>query len=295
MKPIYDAWCVQIDITNCCFKSCLYCSRYNRHLRKDQRRHMTMEQFITALDSLKHWPTMIGIIGGEPLLHPQFVEFCEEIKMRFPKQKMGLWTSGPKSYQPNIKLITETFGFIAYNEHSQKQLNTCKHQPLTVAMNEVILDEDLRKQLIDDCWVQRTWCATINHFGAYFCEVAAAYDVLMNEGINAWPVTPDWWRKTPDQFQNEVGKFCHTCGMAIPMEREFIKNRVEKFTLELLLKFREHGLSRVTDADIQLYEHIFTKEEIKHNIKYWAPGNYRGDLYDDEVALEGRGFTKEII
>lgn len=54
MQHIYESWCVQIDVTNFCNQSCLYCSRYNRHLKKSQREHMPLEQFITALDSLRH-------------------------------------------------------------------------------------------------------------------------------------------------------------------------------------------------------------------------------------------------
>lgn len=294
MKPIFQNWCIQIDITNYCFMSCLYCSRYNGHLRKDQRRHMTIEQFTTALDSLADWPAKIGIIGGEPLMHPQFREFCAEIQKRFPKDKMGLWTSGPEPLKRNVDIIQSTFGFMAYNEHSPEQVNVCRHQPLTISIKEAVPDESLRKQLIDDCWVQRTWCASINHFGAYFCECAAAQDVLLNDGVNAWPVTPGWWNKTPDMFQDQVDKFCGDCGMAIPMERELIKNTTEKFSPELLKKFEEKGLARLDPENVELFTYQFSREEIKQYAKRWTPGNYRGDLKPDETAPEGLGFTGVI-
>jgi organic radical activating enzyme len=294
MQPIRNAWCIQIDITNYCFLSCLYCSRYNRHLRKDQRRHMSLEQIEKALDSLKTWPARIGIIGGEPLLHPDFSEICELIRGKFPPSKMGLWTSGGKKFNELTSLISKTFGVVAYNEHNKEQLQVCKHQPLTIAIKDAVPDECLRKTLIDDCWVQRTWCATINHFGAYFCEVAAAQDVLLNEGKNAWPVEPGWWKKEPEEFQDQVDKFCDNCGMAIPMERELIQKKTEKFSPSVLRMFRERNLTKVSDADIELFKYQFSKEEIKKYAKVWAPGNYRGDLSEDETACEGLGFTKEI-
>jgi len=294
MIPIYENWCVQIDITNYCFLSCLYCSRYNRHLRKDQRQHMTLEQFRAALDSLAAWPTRIGVIGGEPLLHPEFEAFCGEIKKRFPREKMALWSSGPKRYQELKPLIDETFGFIAYNEHNEEQLRTCKHQPLTIAIREAVPDAELRRKLVDDCWVQRTWCATVNHFGAYFCEVAAAQDVLLNEGKNAWPVTPDWWVKTPEEFERQVRSFCDNCGMAIPMERELIQNEVEKFSPDLLKVFREKGLRKVDEGQVEVFDRQVSREEILVTIGDWKPGNYRGDLHDDEAAPEERGFTGQI-
>jgi hypothetical protein len=286
---------MQIDITNYCVRGCLYCSRYNRHLRNDQRKHMSLEQITKALDTLKTWPTKIEIIGGEPLLHPEFTKLCEIIRGKFPREKMALWTSERKKYKDLLPMIRRTFGFVAYNEHNAEQLRTCKHQALTIAIKDVIQDAKLRKTLIDDCWVQRTWCPTINHFGAYFCEVAAAQDVLLNGGQNAWPVNHGWWKKEPHQFQDQVDKFCGNCGMAIPMERELINKKTEKFSSSLLREFREKNLAKVSDNDIEFFDYQFTKEEIIKNIRTWTPENYRGDLREDEIAPEGRGFTNEIL
>ena len=294
MKPIFESETIQIDITNHCFLSCLYCSRYNRHLKREQRRHMSVDQIRTALDTLRIWPGKIGIIGGEPLLHPDFAEICALLRSRFHRDRLGLWTSGGKNLSQYLEVIHQTFGFIAYNEHNQEQLEACKHQPLTVSISEVVPDTKLRQELIDDCWVQRTWCPTINHFGAYFCEVAAAQDVLLNEGHNAWPVEHGWWKKTPEQFQDQVQALCHNCGMAIPMERELIKKKTEKFTPQLLDKFREKGLSKVSESDVELFYHVFTCEELAENSRTWTPGNYRGDRFDDQVAPEGLGTTRDL-
>jgi organic radical activating enzyme len=294
MIPISHNWCIQIDITNYCFHKCLYCSRYNSHLRQDQREHMSLDMFKKILDSLKNWPARIGIIGGEPLMHPQFVEFCDEIKKRFPKQKMGLWSSGPTQYKKNIDKIQETFGMIAYNEHNEDQKNVCRHQPLTLAISEVVEDEEIMNKLIDDCWVQRTWCASANHKGGYFCEVAAAQDILLNDGANAWPIEGEWWNKTPEQFKEQRDKFCHNCGMAIPTERELIKKQSEKFTPNLLERFRSKGLDRLDDEHIELFTQKISIEELRENIKYWTPGNYREDIKQDEVAAEGRGYRGKL-
>jgi len=294
MQPIRNAWCANIDITNHCFLSCLYCSRYNRHLRPDQRKHMSLEQFETALASLENWPNKIGIIGGEPLLHPDFPQITKMIRQKIPAERIGIFTSGGKYYKEYLPYIKRTFGFCAYNEHNQEQLKMCKHQPLTIAIKEAVPDAHLRKLLIDDCWVQRKWCPTINHFGAYFCEVAAAQDALLNEGRNAWPVVPGWWDKGPDEFSDQVAIFCDNCGMAIPMERELILNKTEKFSPGLLQLFRDKELMHVTDSDVELFKHSFSLDEIQNNIPTWTPGNYRGDLVDDSHASEGLGFTKKL-
>ena len=298
MQHIFESWCVQIDVTNYCNQSCLYCSRYNRHLKKEQRAHMPLEQFVAALDSLRHWPKKIGIIGGEPLLHPQFRHINLLLRKHFPREKLGLWTSGlPRTALEDPRTdsdIMSTYGFIAYNPHTPEQQEQCKHQPLTVAIREVVSDSELMWKLIDNCWVQRTWCATITHKGTYFCEVAAAQDLLLNDGANAWPIEPGWWKRHPSEFRSQVEKLCPNCGMCIPMERELLHKKTEKFTPLLLQNFRDKNLRLVRDKDVEVFGETFSKEDIRNNIKTWYPGNYRGDLEDDNTALEGLGFTGKI-
>lgn len=296
MKNIANSWCVQIDITNYCGHGCSYCSRYNKHLRNDQRSNMSLEMVESALDSLKDWPTIIGVIGGEPILHPQFTEICKLIQSKFPRSKMGLWTSGGKKWNEYKSIVDETFGFVAFNEHNEFQLDTCKHQPMTIAINEAVEDQNIREKLIDDCWVQREWCATINVHGAYFCEVAAAQDLLLNDGKNAWPVDSNWWRKTPPDFTEQRNALCGNCGMAIPMERDLIRNRIEKISPRLLKYFQDRNLIKIeVGKDVEIFNHKFTKEELIYNSKTWTPGNYRGDVYDDSVCPEGKGLTSELI
>ena len=84
MKPIQQAWNMQIDITNICGLDCIYCTRYNKHLRNNQRYNMELDYFEKVLQSLEEWPNIIGIIGGEPLLHPKFEEICEIFNERSP-------------------------------------------------------------------------------------------------------------------------------------------------------------------------------------------------------------------
>jgi hypothetical protein len=262
---------------------------------------MPVETFAAALRSLHDWPTQIGIIGGEPLLHPEFKSLNAQLRQHFPKEKLGLWTSGlPKTAQedprgdPDIQM---TYGFVAYNPHDYEQIKKCRHQPLTVAINEAVPDRDLMWQLIDNCWVQRTWCATIPHKGAYFCEVAAAQDILLNDGVNAWPIEPDWWKRLPasKEFRTQKEILCPNCGMAIPMERELLLKQTEKITPRSLERFRALELKRVQGKDVELFTKQFSRDEIRENIPTWYPGNYREDLREDELSTEGRGFPGELL
>ncbi len=291
---------MQIDVSSYCVHACLYCSRYNRHLRPDQRAHMPVETFLVALQSLRDWPGKIGVIGGEPLLHPEFKTLNSLLRKHFPREKLGLWTSGlpgtaMEDPRPDPDILA-TYGFVAYNPHDPEQIKKCRHQPLTVAVNEAVPDRDLMWQLIDSCWVQRTWCATITHKGAYFCEVAAAQDLLLNEGANAWPIEPGWWKRPPESkaFLAQKEALCPGCGMPIPMERELLLKKTEKITPLLLERFRAKRLKRVRDQDVELFTAILGKSQLRENIKTWYPGNYREDLREDQLAGEGRGFPGEL-
>jgi len=291
MKPISQAWCCQIDITNVCPLSCLYCSRYLPHVRKDQRFFMDLDFFRNALDSLKDWPATIGIIGGEPTVHPQFREFCAEIAKRFPKEKAMLWTSGGRKYEACKDIVVSTFSRIAYNPHTPQQMEHCRHQRITMAIGDVVKDDKLRAELIDDCWVQRTWCPSIGHKGAFFCEVAYALDTLL-DGPGGYPVEPGWWKRTPDQFKDQVDRYCNRCGMPVPMERDLIKQGFEYISPDLLDEFRSHNLRGLDGGKIAVLDLTLNREQIDTNKTTWYPGNYRGDVHEDEKAPEGKGSTK---
>lgn len=186
-------WCHLIDVTNHCPQQCCYCTRYEKHYRPDQLFHMTLEQVEQALQAYVGATACIGIIGGEPLVHPQFAEICRLCKRYFPQQQLHLFTAlVPRAkWDEHRPVIQATFGCVNANEHTPEKKARCKHQPTTLAVGEVC-DKETADRLIDACWVPRAWCATVNHKGAFFCELAAAMDVLL-DGPGGWPVEPGWW------------------------------------------------------------------------------------------------------
>jgi hypothetical protein len=65
----------------------------------------------------------------------------------------------------------------------------------------------------DACWLQSAWSATITPKGAFFCEVAAALDMLF-DGPGGWPIEPGWWKRKPDDFGEQLN-WCEYCGFAL--------------------------------------------------------------------------------
>ena len=97
MRPIRDMSIIQIDITNACYYSCSNCTRFVGHQKKPF--FMSFNTFKKAVDSLRDYPGIVGIVGGEPTLHPQFGEFMQYyVEKITDKNRRKLWTSLGKGY-----------------------------------------------------------------------------------------------------------------------------------------------------------------------------------------------------
>jgi hypothetical protein len=230
---------------------------------------MTLEFFGKALDSLEGWPSKIGIIGGEPTLHPEFEKLCDIIRERLRGREVLLFTSGGVGFERHKVAIERTFSFVAYNDHT----NPCKHQPITMASKDVVPDDGLRSWLIDNCWVQRIWCPTISPKGAFFCEVSYGIDHIL-DGPGGWPVEKGWWSRVPP-YGEQIWA-CQMCGMAVPMKGEcegVVK--MERISPSLFKAYEEHGLPGLGE-DMSLMDSTQqTVGECQELAKDWTPGNYK--------------------
>jgi hypothetical protein len=240
-----------------------------------------LETLIPTKKSAYPWPHRIGIIGGEPTLHPEFESICELLLTRGSLEQFGLWTYGGKKFQEYKPLIDKTFGLVAYNEHNKNQQQTCKHQPATVAIGEAVPDKTLRDKLIDNCWVQLNWCPSIVQDKAYFCEVAYGIDRLVDLGCG-WKLDYDWFVKFPGEFDDQVHTCCHLCGMAIPMERQLLGDKKEYITPGILSMMKKNDLKFTGDQWVDVFKDKFSIQQIKENLKTWDPRNYRGDYCIDD-------------
>jgi hypothetical protein len=67
---------------------------------------------------------------------------------------------------------------------------------------------------VKSCWLQNNWSASINPQGAYFCEVAAAIDLILKTKT-AFNVRTLWWRKKPSAYLQQVKALCSRCGVCL--------------------------------------------------------------------------------
>lgn len=295
MRPIAEMTIIQIEITNACWLRCTNCTRFVGHHRKPY--YMTKDFFADAIRSLEDFPGRVGMMGGEPTLHPDFEGLCQIMRELIPdRRRREFWTSGHK-WDEYKDVILETFDpdRIAYNDHTSLK---GQHHPLMVAADDVIEDKELMWRLIDNCWVQEQWSASINPKGAFFCEVAAARDILM-DGPGGWPVEKGWWRKVPKDFKAQMEYSCTKCSAAIPMKGqsdlrggrdgkpiEFIS----KSNLELMRKVRS---PRVEKNEFVPFNEKYGIEEALENSENWNPSHFRPFIaHNPEDVMVGRQLTE---
>jgi hypothetical protein len=218
---------------------------------------MDIEYFKTAIDSMRWYPKMTGIQGGEPLLHPDFEKICQYAKAKIGRRRLGLWTTFPEGYEKYRELIVQTFGSVFLNDHSRPDVY---HHPFMVASKEVLQDTDEMYMAINRCWFQESWSASINPNGAYFCEIAASMSMLFKDSLNGWPVEPGWWKRQVWDFKEQIEHFCPNCGGGLKLLRRpsSCKDGIDDISpgnLERLngkiKNYHVHDLKQVQDCDLQ--------------------------------------------
>ena len=242
MRSIIEMDNCQIEITNACHLDCSNCTRLCGHHKKPYM--MNMETFKKAVDSVVNYPKMVGIMGGEPLLHPKFKEFCEYALSKIPRERLALWSSFPAGKEHYAETIAETFGNILLNDHTRPDIY---HAPILIGIEDLLVHREDIWPVVDKCWVQNSWSASINKYGAYFCEIAAAMAMLCKDPEHAWPVDSLWWKKAPIHFTAQAEKWCPQCGMAVPLTRRLSIDGKDDISPKWAAKLKGH--SRKVDAN----------------------------------------------
>lgn len=244
-----------IDVTNRCDLQCSNCTR----LLANQKRRwdMTLDNWRLALQSLEGYPGVIAMIGGNPCLHPQFEALCDIFVEEIPEQRQrGLWTNNVFKHQ---EVIARTFGVYNLNPHgdrrgieSLKKLVTMvpgigyyegqsHHAPLLTAIKDLEPDEGRMWDAISRCDINRNWSASIvqnaqGELRAYFCEVAASFDLARGED-HGKPLSPEWWcvpliygDDTKSVLGEQVKHFCPGCGAAARLQGRLDSEDTDDFT-----------------------------------------------------------------
>lgn len=256
MKSPSKMGAIQIDITNVCVNRCSNCTRFCGHHKKPF--FMDLETFKKAVDSFEDYEGVVGIIGGEPTLHPDFekmVEYLREKRIgkkfelsRQPipdmqehilknlyngKSKIGLWSSLNPGYYRNFEVINDTFEYQLLNDHN----NTCMHQAILMSRKELGISDEEWPEIRDNCFAQNEWSATITPKGAFFCEIAGAFDMLFN-GPGGWPIEKGWYNRGPKDFGDQL-QWCELCSLCLDVPQRISCDEHDDVTPLIYEKLKE--------------------------------------------------------
>ncbi|MDO4204087.1 MAG: radical SAM protein [Selenomonadaceae bacterium] len=248
MKSPKDMRIIQIDITNACMYRCSNCTRFCGHHKKNF--FMNFDTFRRAVDSMKGYHGTVGMMGGEPTLHPEFARFVEYLhektETRYKKGHHALirpqrdfiesilienkvnsevyryetgdreTVVGPGLWSamvPTYKKHYELIQDVFKMQAVNDHGNKMYHSPILINRKDLGIDDNRWHEIRDNCWAQDVWSATITPKGAFFCEIAGALDMLF-DGPGGWPIEEGWWKRTPDEFGDQL-QWCEYCGIAL--------------------------------------------------------------------------------
>jgi hypothetical protein len=270
MKPIREKDIVQVEITNACTHECTNCSRFVGHYKKPY--FMDLEMVEQAILSVLDFPGKIGIMGGEPTLHPQFAEICSMMRKLVPPEKRTLMTAG-YNWEKYQTVIKKTFGEdVVYNNHSDL---TQKHHPMLLSISDVIDDPDYAKDSVAQCWVDQRWAASINPKGCFFCEVAAAMDVLF-EGPGGHPIEKSWWEKDPSEFMSQRERYCYQCGASFPFPPGTLQQQNDVVSVSNYQRLLSVGSPKLQKGKVKVIREKVDRSQLACMAENWQPWNHLG-------------------
>lgn len=291
MKAVKDKSIIQIEITNACANECGNCTRFIGHHHDPY--FMDIEMIGKAIDSLEGFQHNIGIMGGEPTKHPEFEKICELMQKKVPKEKRSLHTSGYQ-WDRYRSIIRKTFGVqVHLNNHNN--LNQ-RHHPMLLAIRDVVPDPKLADSLIERCWVNERWCASINPKGCFFCEMAASLDMLF-DGPGGMPIQKGWYNHPPQAFADQKAN-CYQCGACVPFKPIEVKENKDYVSISNYQRLQALQTPRFKNNRVKLVNRHFSEAYLQkfsnewQPWKHWAEGEKELDCYDLYGSV--LGFTERF-
>ncbi len=232
MRAPAEMQVICVDVTNRCDLRCSNCTRLLAQQR--HRWDMPPAHFRAALRSLKDYPGVIAMIGGNPCLHPDFAALCRIFVEEVPlARRRGLWSNNLLDHQA---VVRDSFGFFNLNPHDDARglaslealrallpglrhyQGPSRHGPVLAAARDLAPDAAAMWAAIGRCDVNQHWSASITenrgNLRAYVCEVAAAFDLARGTD-HGLAVEEGWWRRPIADFAAQIRHFCPGCGLSL--------------------------------------------------------------------------------
>ena len=186
LNNIKDGYEIEFQIVNHCNLNCAGCNHYTAYA---EEWYMSLDDFTEQLKLLtKIKIRRIMILGGEPTLHPQLLDFCKIARKYFPKAYIDILSNGVnvsnmindiEEYKANnITMAIFQYSGINYNRPEIKQLcdSIATLSSTRPVFMQSLVDEngtqDKEKQFYLNCPVKQP-CLTIKDYKIFNCPCGA--------------------------------------------------------------------------------------------------------------------------
>jgi hypothetical protein len=250
-----------------------------------------LNYFKAAVDNIAPTPTLIGIMGGEPLLHPRFKEICACLKRRFPPEKLGLWSTLDRRFKKYAALIADTFGAVLPNDHTHRALF---HAPILIDSKRILGPHHIAA--VNNCWIQQNWSASVNPRGAYFCEVAAALDMILKTKT-AFDIHTPWWRKGPSAYSRQIKTLCSKCGVCLNPTPRKDSDKIDDIDAWWLVKLKNTS-PRIKTGQYRLFDGVLFDPNARRLNEFRGDTGYLkkiGKAFGLDLILQPNGYLKPLI
>jgi hypothetical protein len=251
-------------------------------------------------DREPHRKKVLGIFGGEPLMHPEFPTLVDIMCKYVPQPHRGLWTcydwvNGESklwgAYKPQVErllgknptgsVLDMSTGYLNWNMHEEDQ--PCSHSPVLVAADDVVKDKKERWDKISKCWIQTEWSAAYaldynEEVKFYFCEVASAFDRVFNLGTGL-PVEDGVWSHhlwfAPDKegilqphgpYAKQILSTCGRCGGSLRLEGRRDRENVDDVSPSNLIPLTVAGSPMIRKGQ---YNKVESAKDSKQDSEPW--------------------------
>lgn len=198
---------IEIDITYACNLKCFNCNR--SCTQAPSQEYMTVAQirhFLNESISANICWECIRILGGEPTLHPDFLEIIDMIrswKLNYaPEARVEVATNGyGRRVREVLSLIPEDVSIIdSHKDNRRQEFDAFNIAPSDLAIYRYA---DFR----NGCIITEVCGIGLTPYGWYPCAIAGAIDRVFgfDIGCNKLP-------SKDDDMYEQLEKFCSLCG-----------------------------------------------------------------------------------
>lgn len=222
---VYKLPHLETNITVACQNKCVSCNHFVPLQKPQHAKPAQIERDLAALGRVAH-ADAFGLLGGEPLLHPNIIDILDIAKRSKIADSIEVWTNGmlldemsPAFWHLTDKIVVSVYpGKLQDDWHTMAQekaklYNTAievkANEPFTYLLN----GKDAQEKY-DTCWYRTFTHVVDNGFFYRCCTSPFIPKLLLNrfegtDGLNLNGITEDKLIKFMDR--KEAMKSCEVC------------------------------------------------------------------------------------